>query len=407
MKYLKVLLIGVLALLVLSVDPLSALAKKPSLTLWGPSSLAEIKILQDMIRRFESNTGTRVDYRPLSGSQSEQHQRLFSVAVAGSGPDILIADISMAALLAEQGVILSLEDEFIQRVTPAFIPQTLDAFRFGPHQRLYGIPRQFHSLALFYNEETFRKCEIQRPSSDWTWQDLATAARELDHQASIPGVVVTDDFIGFFPFGIANGILEEEEPILAAEGLRSYIDWRKSGLIIDAGEIGSGWAGQAFVNERAAMAIAGSWLINFIEETRPELTYGVVPLPTAKAGGRGNLIYADAYLITERARLRDTVGVAEQLIEFLSQEIQERWFEAGLGLPPRKNRGEKLVERYPAVHTIYQSVIGAEPQAFGLSEFPSALIHSIKDAIASEEKLSFEQAQQLLERALRALPQGS
>lgn len=406
MKYLKVLLIGVLALLVLSVGPLFALAKKPSLTLWGPSSLAEIKILQDMIRRFESNTGIRVDYRPLSGSQSEQRRRLFSVANTGSGPDILIADISMAALLAEQGVILSLEDRFIQRVTPAFIPQTLDAFRFGPHQRLYGIPRQFHSLVLFYNEEIFRKCDIQRPSSDWTWQDLATAARGLDHQASIPGVVVTDDFTGFFPFGIANGILEEE-PILAAEALKYYIDWRKSGLIIDAGEIGSGWAGQAFVNERAAMAISGSWLIKFIEETRPELTYEVVPLPTAEAGGRGNLIYADAYLITETAGLRDTVGVAEQLIEFLSQEIQERWFEAGLGLPPSKNRGENLVERYPHVHTIYQAVIGAEPQAFGLSEFPSALIHSIKDGIASEEELSFEQAQQLLEQALTALPQSS
>lgn len=406
MKYLKALLIIGLALVVL-LSPLSVLAKKRSLTLWGPYNPGEFKVLQDMIGEFEArNPGMRVDYEALGGPQSEQQQRVMSMALAGALPDVLIADISMAAFLAEQEAILPLEDKFIERVIPAFIPETINAFRFGPERRLYGVPKQFQTLALFYNEGIFTECGIEIPTSDWSWRDLATVAEQLYRQASIPGVIVTDDFIGFFPFGIANGILKEEGLISAAEALRFYINWRKSGWIIDAGEIGLGWAGQGLVNDRAAMAIAGSWLINFIEETRPDLIYGAIPLPAAEDGAHGNLIYADAYLITERAGRDDSVGAAQQLIEFLSQESQERWFELGLGLPSRWDQRKRLVERYPVIDAIYRWVIGAEPYTFGLSEFPSVLIDSIKDAIASGQKLSAEQAQQVLRQALKALPQG-
>lgn len=409
MKYLKALLIVGLALVVL-LGPLSVLAKAQRLTLWGPYNLAEVEVLQNMIGEFEAKTGVRVDYRSLSGPQSEQQQRLLSATLARALPDILIADISMAAWLARQGAILPLEDQFIDRVTPALIPETVEAFRFEPDGRLYGIPRQFHTLALFYNKEIFRKSEIREPTSDWSWRDLATVAEQLYRQASIRGVIVTDDFIGFLPFGIAKGIFREEEHTSAAEALRSYIDWRKNEWVIDAGEIGAGWAGQGFVNDRAAMAIAGSWLINFIEETRPDLRYGVVPLPLGESrvagepGTRGNLIYADAYLITESAAKPNRLEAAQQLIEFLSQESQGRWFEVGLGLPPRQDQRERLVRRYPVVDAIYESVIGAEPYVFGLSEFQSALIHSIKEAIASGSQLSIEQAQQVLRQALETLP---
>src|SRR5829696_4632531 len=44
---------------------------------------------------------------------------------------------------------------------------------------VYGIPRDFDTIALFYNKDLFDKAGVEYPTADWTWDDLRAAAEKL------------------------------------------------------------------------------------------------------------------------------------------------------------------------------------------------------------------------------------
>ena len=44
---------------------------------------------------------------------------------------------------------------------------------------VYGIPRDFDTIALFYNKDLFDKAGVEYPTGDWTWDDLRAAAEKL------------------------------------------------------------------------------------------------------------------------------------------------------------------------------------------------------------------------------------
>jgi multiple sugar transport system substrate-binding protein len=43
----------------------------------------------------------------------------------------------------------------------------------------YGIPRDFDTIALFYNKNHFDTAGVEYPTGDWTWDDLRAAAEQL------------------------------------------------------------------------------------------------------------------------------------------------------------------------------------------------------------------------------------
>ena len=43
----------------------------------------------------------------------------------------------------------------------------------------YGIPRDFDTIALYYNKDLFDKAGVEYPTADWTWDDLRAAAEKL------------------------------------------------------------------------------------------------------------------------------------------------------------------------------------------------------------------------------------
>lgn len=43
----------------------------------------------------------------------------------------------------------------------------------------YGIPRDFDTIALYFNKDLFDKAGVEYPTADWTWDDLRAAAEKL------------------------------------------------------------------------------------------------------------------------------------------------------------------------------------------------------------------------------------
>gem|GEM_PF-6206843 len=343
----------------------------------------------EMASDIYSETGISIKYLSASGSYEEKLQHLILDCTAGKGPDIVISDVSTALILAEKKAIISLEGIFDKAIVEQLAPETVDAFKFN--NELYGIPSKYHTLALFYNENIFNECKIAKPTFGWTWNDVILASEKCVEQASIPGLMVSDDFTGFYSCGFTTAKLtpvaltEKKDlstwfhsAISEPTKLKSYIDWRKNGLIIAASDIDAGWGGQGFVNGKAAMAIEGTWLINYIDETAPQLKYNVVPLPMkAEKSERSNLIYVDGYQITKGAAKRDNVKQARDLIEYLiSEEFQRKWYRIGLGMPANISLREEL-----DMNAIYKGgVVNANPYYF-VSPFAPVFNYAVDKAI--------------------------
>ena len=43
--------------------------------------------------------------------------------------------------------------------------------------KVYGIPRDFDTIALFYNKDLFDAAGVEYPTGDWTWETCAPPPR--------------------------------------------------------------------------------------------------------------------------------------------------------------------------------------------------------------------------------------
>jgi multiple sugar transport system substrate-binding protein len=95
--------------------------------------------------------------------------------------------------------------------------------------------------------------------------------------------------------------------------------------------LGAGWDGEAFGKQQVAMTIEGGWLILFMAQTYPSVQYGIVPLPKADNGQRGNLIFTNAWAAYSQTKHPDA---AWKLIQYMTgQEYQTEVLHAGFALP--------------------------------------------------------------------------
>ena len=89
---------------------------------------------------------------------------------------------------------------------------------------VYGIPRDFDTIALFYNKDLFDTAGVEYPTGDWTWEDLRAAAEKL--------TVKDGDTATQWGFGSAvsdqsnyfNLIKQNDGEILNEEGTEALLD---------------------------------------------------------------------------------------------------------------------------------------------------------------------------------------
>lgn len=70
----------------------------------------------------------------------------------------------------------------------------------------------------------------------------------------------------------------------AREALEYYVGFAQDGIGGPPDAVDAGWGGEAFGTGRAAMAMEGNWVIQFLLDNYPELNWGVTELPAGEAG---------------------------------------------------------------------------------------------------------------------------
>lgn len=328
----------------------------------------ETALLESLLFRFSTeNPDVRVKYEPITG---DYWQAMNTMVATGEEPDVYYMDIFQYPSFAQNQVLQSLDACGIDG--SAFIPSLIDAFT--TDGTVYGIPKDFNTLGLFYNKDLFDQAGLDYPTDDWTWDDLKAAAEAISalgdefYGMGVPadagrfpifvfqngGNVMTDDF--------ADTALDSPEAVAAAE---YYTSFRADGSGATPDAVGEGWQGTAFGKGNFGMVFEGGWLIPYLRDQFPNINYGVVT-PPAGPGGEGNLIFTVAYVMSPNSENQEA---ACRLIDFLTNEAsQTTVLESGFALPTRLSLQEsEYLANNEASAAIFRGALeGAKPFMWGL-----------------------------------------
>lgn len=338
------------------------------------SSPAETALLEQLLLNFSvANPDIVVKYEPITG---DYRQAMLTSISSGTEPDVFYVDIAYFQEWAKKDVLLPLDDLMASAGVKKedFIPSLMNAFVYDG--KVYGIPKDFNTLGLFYNKDLFDKTKLAYPTDTWTWDDLKSAAKSLtnlnDAKKPIYGLCTAAD-AGRFPiFVFQNGgsimtpdysdtLLDSPEAVAAAD---YYTSFRKEKIGAVPADVGEGWQGTVFGKGQCAMVYEGGWLIPYLAQSFPDLKYGVA-LPPAGPKGQGNLIFTVSWSVSKNAKNPDA---AWKVIDYLTNaESQKTVLESGFALPTRMSlQGSDYLKNNPAASTIFNgSLNGAQPFYWG------------------------------------------
>ncbi len=341
----KFAVLALLALFTLSFGVLNAQEVKLTLAGWS-SNPAEDESLNAALAAFTEETGIAVEFTP-STDHTVTMQNAFA---SGTYPQVFYVDSFKLPDWAEAGVLAEGED-FIED-QEGFYQPLLDIFTYDGV--LYCPPKDFSTMALQYNKDLFDAAGLEYPTADWTWDDLKAAAEALtDPDAGVIGLVLPPELPRWLPFlyQAGGGILDEngefifdsEETLTAIE---YYLSFATEGIGGTPSSVDSGWGGEAFGKGRAAMAMEGNWVIQFLLDNYPELNWGVAELPAGPAG-KATMAFTVCYGV---AKDNDYPEESWALVNYLTNEAgAARVATSSFGpMPTRPSAAELYLETWVA-----------------------------------------------------------
>lgn len=331
---------------------------------------AETELMQRLVAAFNrSQQEVVARYEPVPGSY---YPKLLTMLASKTAPDVFYLDLLYFAPFVAKGEILRPLDDFLASGsvrTADFIPELVESF--SANGKVYGIPKDFNTLGLYYDRERFDQAGLPYPDATWDLARMRKAAERLtegEPPARRYGFAMPPDNADrYLPIASMYGarlyapdgscaIASPE----AVEAMAYYAGLRLTDRVaVFPSEIGSSWTGDALGRGRAAMVFEGSWLTPYMAATYPSFSYGVAELPRGPAG-RSNFLFTVAYVIPSSSKHAEA---AWKLIAYLTSEAAQA--QVTFALPSRRAMAERFAARRPAYRPILEAAAYAEPYAFG------------------------------------------
>lgn len=312
-----------------------------TLTLSGWGDPIERQLLQQVLKNFEAkHSKIKVKYEVIA----DQYMDVLKTRLIGeTAADVFYLDALEAPALIKPGALESLD----KYITPEFNitdfePTLLNAFQ--QNGRTYGLPKDFSTLALFYNKKALRSAGLSQPPN--TWEELREYSKKLtiEHKDGINqyGFGVTPELSRqhFMIKAFGGKLVNSEGKVTFAspeslKGLQLVIEqYRQDKSSVQPSDVGTTSGSEIFGQSKAAMVIEGPWLIPYLKQTFPNVEYATSEVPTI-AGKKGTMAYTVAYVMNKQSQHKRE---AWQLISYLTGiEGMKAWTSSGFTLPTRKS----------------------------------------------------------------------
>ncbi|KUP04929.1 sugar transporter [Bacillus coahuilensis p1.1.43] len=306
---------------------------------WG-SSPEEAELLQQVLADFEESHPTiKVKHEVIA----DQYMDVIKTRLIGEeGPDVFYLDAFEAPGLIETGVLEPLDSYITEEFEVAdFEKPLLEAFQ--KDGTTYGLPKGYSTLALFYNKQMFEEANVSVPT---TWDELVEVSKTLTQGTDVYGFGQNAELARtyFIAESLGGKVVVDNKANYASEdvvkALQPYVDQHLvDNTAAQPSDVGAGWTGEMFGQEKAAMVIEGNWAIPYLESTFPEVEFGTAEIPTIN-GKNGTMAFTVSYVMNAASEKKQA---SWELISYLTgKEGMETWTSKGFELPSRQSVAEKL-----------------------------------------------------------------
>ena len=326
--------------------------------IWGATQQEVSKELADAFHEKYPNITVEVEYTPQN--TGEYWTKLESSCTGGSAPDVFWMNGVHADTYIEGGMMLSLSDlvedsELIDWKED--FPATLTA-QYERDGEIYAIPKDFDTIAVWYNKQIFDEAGVEYPSDDWTWEEMVETARKLTNkEKGIYGI--TAEMNGqqyYYPTISANGgyILAEDNETCGYEakntmtGHSCWTELMEEGLSPSLQQLTDTPSSTLFESGKLGMLWAGSWnTASYMKNEQLRDYVGVAELPSFD-GKNGNCINGLGIGVYSKSKNLDE---ARLFVEWLgSKEAQEIQGKSGTVISARVDCQSLFTESYPELN---------------------------------------------------------
>ncbi len=313
--------------------------------LWDTGQLPVMQTLADEFEKENPNIHIEIQ----TTAWKDYWTKLETTVTAGNGPDVFWLNIPRATDYIKNDIIIPLDDLGIDK---SKFPEThIEAYtRDG---KLYGIPRDFDTVGLYYNKTLFEEAGVPLPTDQWTWDDMKDAAAKLTNkEKGVYGIIASADWQGGYyeaiyqngssPF-TADGKSNFSDPAVI-EALNYWYSFVKDGSSPNAADLANTPAKDMLLSGKVAMIADGSWNATiYFNDDYGKANLDVAMLPKGKVNGTtsnslGNVIYSKSKHIDE----------AKKWVTFLSSErANQEVAAAGIVIPSYSGTQDEWINAFP------------------------------------------------------------
>ncbi len=309
-----------------------------NITVWYPWGPPDGQAVVDRASEFNaSQSDIHVNAVLVSGSgiQGTTQGKFLTSVTSGQVPDaVLYWGQDVIPGLANLGALEPLDGYFAGAgLNPATInPAALNAMKVGG--KTYGVPQMSSDLMLYYNKAMFKAAGLQPPK---TLAELDAAAEkltvkngnEVSRMGFIPWLQQGLPLVWSGIFGGTGKLVDASGKVnVSNSGTLKALQWesgyvKKYGaanltrFISSIGSTTGSSASDPFLLGKVAMEVNGQWHGNYLKRYKPNLDYGVVPIPYPVGGApNATWINSNAWLVPKGSK---NALAAMKFIAFTSQ----------------------------------------------------------------------------------------
>ncbi|MEK3888116.1 ABC transporter substrate-binding protein [Bacillus sp. FSL K6-3431] len=268
---------------------------KKEITLWHGSTGIGLNALKVLVKSYEEkNPDIKVKMVYTEASEGAD-QKLLTAVAGGNPPDVATFDRFKVGSWAAQGSLTDLTEMAAADGVSEdlYYPYAWEEANYDG--KLYGIPTSTDARMLYYNKDHFKEVGLDPENPPKTIAELEDAAEKLTIKEG-----KRFKRIGFIPWygqgwlyswgwGFGGDFYNKETGEVTAndpkivDALQWMVDFGKKYNVEDISGFESSAGSDAmdpFIAGQISMKVDGNWTVSAINKFKPDLNYGVAPIPT-------------------------------------------------------------------------------------------------------------------------------
>ncbi len=335
-------------------------------------------------------------------TSSDYYKSLLDEIAAGNPPDIMQIGDDAVPLFVRRGALAPLNPYMFgsEPLDPSiYLP---GVFQPGTWQgKQYLLPKDFSSLAVYYNKKLFDQYGVPYPRDGWTWDDFLRTAQALTRRTpgqttpEVWGVQLPGAWTSGFEYWVAatggqlisesgrsyTGYMDAPPAVQAAQFYRDlYLKYQVAPPPADMQAFAGG--NQEFADGKAAMMVLGRWPQAELRKN-PKIDLGVVGMPVGKQ--RANVLFWGGFGIANGSTHKDAAWSLRRF--YTGIQAARTW--AGWGLPTVTSVATSSGLRNDPVEGVWLGELNyLKPRAYAFTDYWSSTadpaLHDALDELISD-----------------------